>query len=69
MVFRGGIHRGQSEHAVYLKDEGVVVLTGKPEVWEGDSLVAGERITVLLKEKKSVVERSHVVLQPRKRAF
>jgi len=64
VVFQGGNHRGRSEHAEFFREKGIVILTGDPEVWEGDSRVAGSRITVFLKEGKSIVEESRVTLQP-----
>lgn len=64
VVFQGGNHRGRSEHAEFFREKGIVILTGDPEVWEGDSWVAGSKITVLLKERKSIVEESRVTLQP-----
>ncbi|HEX9757063.1 MAG TPA: LptA/OstA family protein [Nitrospiria bacterium] len=67
VVFQGGNHRGRSEHAEFYKEEGIVILTGDPEVWEGESLLAGSKITVLLKERKSIVEESRVTLQPQEK--
>jgi len=64
VLFEGGIHRGESDRAEYFQEKRVVVLTGNPEVWEGDSHLIGSKITILLDQKKSIVEESRVVLHP-----
>jgi lipopolysaccharide export system protein LptA len=45
-----------SDKAVYYFDEDKVVLSGKPVVRQGDDMVEGDRITIYLKENRSVVE-------------
>lgn len=62
--FEGGVHRGESDRAEYFQEKKVVVLTGNPEVWEGDSHLAGSKITILLDQKKSIIEGSRVILHP-----
>ncbi len=64
VLFEGGIHRGESDRAEYFQEKRVVVLTGNPEVWEGDSHLVGSKITILLDQKKSIVEESRVILNP-----
>lgn len=54
-----------AQKAVYYKDEEKVVLTGEPEVREGMDVVSGNVITLFLKEDKSIVEGSKIVLYPR----
>ena len=64
VLFEGGIHRGESDRAEYFQEKAVVVLTGNPEVWEGDSHLVGSKITIFLEQKKSIVERSRITLHP-----
>lgn len=45
-----------SEKAVYYQEEEKIILTGKPVAKQGDSFVEGDRITIFLKENRSVVE-------------
>jgi len=52
----GGIATG--ENAVYYHQDEKLVLTGKPVVKQNDSSVEGDRITLFLKENRSVVESS-----------
>ncbi len=52
----GGI--ATAEKAVYYQKEEKMVLTGKPIVRQGKNSVEGERITLFLKESRSVVEGS-----------
>ena len=60
-----------AEKAVYYQKDDKVVLTGKPVVKQGNDFVEGSRITLYLKEKRSVVEgseekRVRAVLFPRR---
>jgi len=48
----------KSENAVYYQDEEKVILTGNPVVRQGNDFVEGEKITLFLKEKRSIVEGS-----------
>ena len=59
-----------AEKAIYYQNEEKVVLTGKPVVKQGNDFVEGSRITLFLKEKRSIVEgsgkkRVKAVLSPR----
>jgi lipopolysaccharide export system protein LptA len=59
-----------AEEATYYWDDERVVLTGKPVVKQGDDLVEGSVVTLLLKENKSLVEgsgdtRVRAVISPR----
>ena len=47
-----------AEHAVYYQAEERVVLTGNPIVKQGDDFIEGDRITLFMKESRSVVEGS-----------
>jgi lipopolysaccharide export system protein LptA len=53
-----------ADHAVYHRDNETVVLTGHPETWEEGVRIAGSKITILLKEQRSIVEESRVVIYP-----
>jgi len=61
-----------ADEAVYYEDEDKVVLQGKPVVKQGEDYVEGSRITLFLKEDRSVVEggteqKVRAVLSPRNR--
>jgi len=47
-----------AEKAVYYQNDEKVVLTGKPIVRQGNDFVEGSKITLFLKEKRSIVEGS-----------
>jgi lipopolysaccharide export system protein LptA len=47
-----------AEKAIYYRGDEKVVLTGKPKVKQGDDFVQGSKITLFLKENRSVVEGS-----------
>jgi lipopolysaccharide export system protein LptA len=53
---QGGL--ATAEKAVYFEDDEKIVLTGKPVVKQGNDFVEGDRITIFLKENRSVVESS-----------
>ena len=47
-----------AEKAIYYRGDEKVVLTGKPRVKQGEDFVQGSKITLYLKENRSVVEGS-----------
>lgn len=51
---QGGV--ATSEKAVYYEEGEKIVLTGNPVVKQGNDFVKGDRITIFLKDNKSVVE-------------
>jgi len=51
---KGGV--ATAEKAVYYQQDDEIVLTGKPIVRQGDDFLEGDRITLFLKENRSVVE-------------
>jgi lipopolysaccharide export system protein LptA len=59
-----GDRRATSQTAVYEQAAEKVTLTGNPESWEKDYKVSGTKITIFLKENRSLVEGSSVLIQP-----
>lgn len=53
-----------ADHAVYHRAQETIVLTGHPETWEEGVKIQGSKITILLKEQRSIVEESRVVIYP-----
>ncbi len=53
-----------ADHAVYHRAQETIVLTGRPETWEEGVRIQGSKITILLKEQRSIVEESRVVIYP-----
>ena len=52
-----------SGRAVYYKDEEKVLLTESPVAWQNGTRVTGTRMTIFLKEDRSIVEGgAHVVI-------
>jgi lipopolysaccharide export system protein LptA len=47
-----------AETALYYRNDEKLILTGKPKVKQGDDYVQGSKITLFLKENRSVVEGS-----------
>lgn len=52
----GGL--AKAEKAIYYENDEKVTLTGNPVVKQGNDFVEGSRITLFLKEKRSIVEGS-----------
>jgi lipopolysaccharide export system protein LptA len=48
-----------AQKAVYYQKDDRIVLTGNPVIKQGKSFVEGERITLYLKENRSIVESNH----------
>jgi lipopolysaccharide export system protein LptA len=59
-----GDRRAASQAAVYDQAMDKVTLTGNPESWEKGYKVSGTKITIFLKEDRSLVEGSSVLIQP-----
>jgi len=51
-----GESRATSQHALYYKAEEKVVLTGSPVAWQTGTRISGPKMTMFLKENRSVVE-------------
>ncbi len=66
---RQGEKRAKAEKGVYDRTKETIVLTGNPEVWEKDYLVKGKVITLFIAENRSLVEKSHVILQSGEKGF
>ena len=47
-----------AEQALYYRNDEKLILTGKPKVKQGDDYVQGSKITLFLKENRSLVEGS-----------
>lgn len=52
-----------SDSAVYLAEEEKVIFTGEPRAMEGSSIVTGAKMTYYLKDDKSIVENSKVIIK------
>lgn len=52
-----------SDSAVYLAEEDKVIFTGEPRAMEGSSIVTGTKMTYHLKDDRSIVENSKVIIK------
>ena len=62
VVMQQGGKKAKSKKAVLSQHDDKVVLTGDPEVWEKGYHISGVRMTMFLKEDRSIVEGSRVVI-------
>jgi len=66
-----GERRGASERAEYTPKDSRVVMQGHPKIWQDSDVVTGCKISLLLREERSMVEgcqgeRVNVVLYPKR---
>lgn len=54
-IEKGG-SRATSQHALYNKVEEKVILTGSPVAWQDGTRISGPKMTMFLKENRSIVE-------------
>ena len=62
VAIQQGIKRAKSKKAFYYQRDEMLILTGEPEVWEEGYRVTGSKMTMLLKEDRSIVEDSRVII-------
>jgi lipopolysaccharide export system protein LptA len=62
VLMQQGPKRAKSKKALYYQRDEKLVLTGDPEVWEEGYRVTGTKMTMLLKEDRSIVEGSRVII-------
>ena len=62
VVIQRGEKRAKSKKAVYHQRDETLVLTGDPEAWEEGYRVTGTKMTLFLREDRSIVEGSRVVI-------
>lgn len=60
VTMRQGARHGRAEKAIYYEKDDMIILIGNAEIWENDYNVSGKRMTIYLKEERSVVEESKV---------
>jgi len=53
---KNGESRATCQRAVYYKQEEKVILRGSPVAWQGGTRISGTKITMFLKENRSIVE-------------
>lgn len=57
--------RARADVAQYNVDQGIIVLTGKPQVTRGDDILTGDKITFWRNQNKMLVEpRARLVINP-----
>ena len=54
-IFKGE-SRATSDHALYYKQEEKVILRGSPVAWQEGTKISGPKMTMYLRENRSVVE-------------
>jgi len=64
VVLRQGEREVRSREAYYYQKEEKVVLLGDPMAWEKDYQVTGSKMTIYLRENRSMIEGSKVIIHP-----
>lgn len=63
IIARGNVKINQTDRmatcqeALYDQPTQKIILTGKPKVWQGNNIVSGEKIIILLNEDKIIIEK------------
>lgn len=52
-----------SSKALYIAGEEKIIFTGEPKAVEGENVVTGSKITYIIKEGRSIIENSRVILR------
>ena len=53
---KNGENRATCQHAIYFRKEEKVILEGSPVAWQGGTRISGPKMTMYLKENRSIVE-------------
>lgn len=59
-----GSRLAKADKAEYRQEEETIILTGSPEGWDNQYRVSGTKMTIFLKQDRSVIEGSHVLFNP-----
>ncbi|MBI1824331.1 MAG: hypothetical protein HYR80_09505 [Nitrospirae bacterium] len=59
-----GNREAKAERAEYQQDAETIVLTGSPEGWDNQYKVSGTKMTIFLKQDRSIVEGSKILFTP-----
>ncbi len=54
-----------SQEAIYIDNEEKIIFTGNPKAIEGDNMITGKQIIFFLKDNRTLVEGSRMVIQSR----
>ena len=65
VVLRQGDRQVHSNEAFYYQKEEKVILLGEPVAWEKDYRVTGTKMTIFLRENRSIIEASKVIIHPK----
>jgi lipopolysaccharide export system protein LptA len=65
VVLQQGEKQIHSKEAYYYQKEDKVILLGEPVAWEKDYRVTGSKMTIFLRENRSIVEGSKMVIHPK----
>ncbi len=68
VVLRQGDRRVHSKEALYYQKEEKVVLLGEPVALEKDYWVTGTKMTIFLRENRSIIEGSRMIIHPKDQA-
>lgn len=64
VVLRQGDRQVHSKEAFYYQKEEKVVLLGEPVAFEKDYRVTGTKMTIFLREDRSIIEGSKMIIHP-----
>jgi lipopolysaccharide export system protein LptA len=55
-----------AERAEFITPEGKIILSGKPEIWQGSDKLEGEEVTIFLGNKNIIVKKARATVSPQR---
>ncbi len=55
-----------AERAEFITPEGKIILSGKPEIWQGSDKLEGEEIIIFLGNKRIIVKKARATVSPQR---
>lgn len=65
VILQQGTRRAEAREAIYDQKEEKITLLGEPVIFEKDYQVTGIKMTFFLKDNRSIIEDSKVLIQPK----
>ncbi len=57
---------GIAERAEFITHEGKIILSGKPELWQGSDKLEGEEVIIFLENKRITVKKARATVSPQR---
>ncbi len=55
-----------AERAEFIPSEGKIILSGEPEIWQGNDRLEGEEVVIFLGNKRIIVKKARATISPQR---